>query len=315
MKTLRHLIPILFFSLASLAGAQCKGQCEHHQVKQKCDSTCTLTHGQTAQQTKAESVAMPTVQVDTIKVFSTKMNRDITTVVTVPKQYLDKDDNQRWPVLYLLHGAWGSYRDWPTKTHLDELATKYGMIIVCPDGQDSWYWDSPERPNMQFETFISSELVAYIDKNYYTLTTRDQRAITGLSMGGQGALWNAWRHPDVFGSCGSMSGAVNITHFPDKWKVDTLIGKFAAHRKRWTDHAIVNLVNTIEPGQFNIIIDDGNSDIFIKENNELHQALQKKNIQHDFAIRPGGHSWTYWVNSLPYHLEFFAKAFAAGKAQ
>ena len=262
----------------------------------------------------AQAGLLPSVvsraQADTVQVFAAKMNRPITTVVIVPEQYY-ADAGSRWPVLYLLHGAWGSYRDWPTKARLDKMATQYGMMIVCPDGQDSWYWDSPVQPDFQFETFISKELVSYIDTHYRTRATRTQRAITGLSMGGQGALWNAWRHPDVFGACGSMSGGLDITKFPDKWRMNERIGNYADNQQRWTDFSLMSLLPNLKPGQQHIIIDDGDKDFFYEVNVTMHEELLKRGIDHDFIIRPGAHSWDYWLNAIDYHLLYFQKAFAA----
>lgn len=248
-------------------------------------------------------------QGDTIEVKSDKMNRNIKCTVIVPEQYFDLDlQDEQYPVLYLLHGAWGSYRDWPTKANLDDLASDYSVIIVCPDGQDSWYLDSPIDPSFQFETFISKELVRHIDMNYRTLRSPGYRAITGLSMGGHGALWVGLQHPEVFGSCGSMSGGVDITKFPNKWKIDQRLGKYEDNKQAWADHAVINIVDKIKPGQ-NIIIDDGSEDFFYEVNLNLHKALLDRKIKHDFTIRPGGHTWDYWVNSLDYHMLFFAKAF------
>ena len=249
-------------------------------------------------------------QADTVKIASAKMSREITTVVIVPEQYFDPDlQDDQYPVLYLLHGASGSYRNWPQKADLDDIASEYSIIIVCPDGQDSWYYDSPIDPKFQFETFISKELVDYIDHHYRTIADRRMRAITGLSMGGHGALWNAWRHPDVFGSCGSMSGGVDIVPFTDRWHIKARLGAFEDNPEVWRAHSVINLVPTLKKGQ-NIIIDDGIDDIFIKQNIDLHEALLKQGIDHDFTVRPGNHSWDYWVNSLDYHVLFFSKAFA-----
>lgn len=251
-------------------------------------------------------------QADTVKIHSAKMNRPITTVVIMPEQYFDPDlQEEQFPVVYLLHGASGSYRDWPTKANLDAVATDYGLIIVCPDGQDSWYVDSPVDPRMQYETFISRELVEYIDSHYRTFDEPRFRAITGLSMGGHGALWNAWRHPDVFGACGAMSGGVDITQFPDRWQIDKRLGKYAGNEARWREHSVVSLVPTLKNKQQQIIIDDGVDDVFYKVNCQLHDALLERHIDHDFTIRPGNHSWSYWLNSLDYHMLFFSKAFAA----
>ena len=258
------------------------------------------------------------LQADTVEVMSEAMGRSIKNVVIVPMEYIYFNDAQatRYPVLYLLHGAYGCYSDWSKKTDLNLLANEFGVIIVCPDGQDSWYFDSPIDPTMQFETYVSKELVEYIDSHYRTYADRYMRAITGLSMGGHGALFLAWRHPDVFWSCGSMSGNMDITQFPDSWHIKDRLGEQAANPQLWRDHAVCNQVDrlknsTLTPAQ-NIIIDDGLNDIFIKNNIALHEQLVAAGIDHDFTVRPGRHSWDYWVNSLDYHMVFFKKAFDRG---
>lgn len=253
-------------------------------------------------------------QADTIEVMSAKMGRGIKNVVVVPRQYDAGPQDERYPVLYLLHGAGGDYSNWPQKANLEDKATQFGVIIVCPDGQDSWYFDSPIDAKMQFETYLSQELIAYIDSHYRTFAVPAMRAITGLSMGGHGALWLALRHPEVYGSCGSMSGGVDITHFPHKWKLDQRLGQWESNGARWAQHSVMSLVPHAKPGQ-NIIIDDGVDDIFYAENCALHDALLKAGIPHDFTIRPGNHSWSYWLNSLDYHLLFFSKAFAQSSLQ
>jgi S-formylglutathione hydrolase FrmB len=267
--------------------------------------------------TSASQESQALALADTIEVMSQAMGRTIKNVVIVPTQYFAENSQEtRYPVLYLLHGAYGCYSDWSKKTDLHRLADEYNVIIVCPDGQDSWYFDSPIDPKMQFETYVSKELVAYIDSHYRTHANRFMRAITGLSMGGHGSLFLAWRHPDVFWSCGSMSGNMDITQYPDKWHIKDRLGELADNPQRWSDHAICNLVELLkacplEPAQ-NIIIDDGLNDIFIQNNIALHEQLVEAGIDHDFTVRPGRHSWDYWINSLDFHMVFFSKAFARG---
>ena len=264
---------------------------------------------------KGSAAEQTTLTADTIEVMSQAMGRNIKNVITLPNAYFTQD-NAQFPVLYLLHGAFGCYSDWSKKANLHSLADRYGVIIVCPDGQDSWYFDSPIDPTMQFETYVSKELVEYIDSHYRTYANRYMRAITGLSMGGHGALFLAWRHPDVFWSCGSMSGNMDITPYPDKWHIKDRLGEQAGNEQRWRDHAVCNLVDQLkncplQPAQ-NIIIDDGLNDIFIQNNIALHEKLIEAGIDHDFTVRPGRHSWDYWVNSLDYHMMFFFKAFVRG---
>ena len=265
--------------------------------------------------TAQPAVTTPPTQGDTIEVMSQAMGRTIKNTVIVPAEYFDSTQ-ATYPVLYLLHGAQGCYNDWPRRANLDELTNQHRIIIVCPDGQDSWYFDSPVDPKMQFETYVSKELVEYIDSHYRTRPNRYMRAITGLSMGGHGALFLAFRHPDVFWSCGSMSGCMDITQYPDSWHIKDRLGNRDDNLQRWRDHAVCNLVDQVKdsplkPAQ-NIIFDDGLNDIFIKNNIALHEQLVEKGIDHDFTVRPGRHSWDYWVNSLDYHLLFFDKAFARG---
>ena len=250
-----------------------------------------------------------------VNVHSAKMNRNIANTVVVPDQYFDPEyQEEQFPVLYLLHGYDGDYRNWADKTSLEAVASTYSMIIVCPDGQDSWYVDSPIDPKMQFETYVYKELVTYIDDHFRTIPDPKFRAITGLSMGGHGALTLAFKHPDVFGSCGSMSGCVDITQCADKWKIAQRLGDYAQNKAAWESRSALLMVPNLEPG-LNIIIDDGTGDVFYKMNLQMHEALLQKNIPHDFTIRPGAHTWDYWVNSLDYHALFFAKCFDRALAE
>ena len=279
-------------------------------------SACAHTTPGNQVATEAENSECAIHPADTIEVMSQAMGRTIKNVVTLPKTYYCNNQNARFPAVYLLHGAEGCYSDWSKKADLHRLADQYNVIIVCPDGQDSWYFDSPIDPKMQFETYVSKELVEYIDSHYRTYANRYMRAITGLSMGGHGALFLAFRHPDVFWSCGSMSGNMDITQFTDRWHIKARLGDYESHPQSWHDHAVCNQLDKVkncplQPAQ-NITIDNGLNDMFIKNNIALHEQMVEMGIDHDFTVRPGRHSWSYWVNSLDYHLLFFHNAFVRG---
>lgn len=224
-------------------------------------------------------------------------------------------DSKRCPTVYLLNGYQGNHTSWlgTTQPLLPALADKYSMIMVMPDGRDSWYWDSPAVPEMKMESFIVKQLVPTIDAKYPTIASPDQRAITGLSMGGQGALWLAMNHPGVFGSVGSTSGGVDITKFPKSWKMDKWLGAMDANKEEWNSRAIVNRAKKLKPGQINIIFDCGKDDFFAAVNDSLHQRLLDLGIPHDYISRPGKHSHPYWRNAILYHLLFFNQAFRNSK--
>lgn len=151
--------------------------------------------------------AVEAAKVDSIQVKSAGMNKEVKVVVVAPEQAAARP----CPVIYLLHGYSDNQNGWiEIKPDLPQIADEKGIIFVCPDGKNSWYWNSPMQADVRYEDFISKELVSYIDSHYSTIANRDGRAITGLSMGGHGALWNAIRHSDVFGAAGSTSGGLDI---------------------------------------------------------------------------------------------------------
>ncbi len=256
-------------------------------------------------------------QVDTVAVKSQAMARDIKNVVIVPADYSDPEmQEEQYAVLYLLHGYSGAYDNWiKKKPELQDLASEYSVIIVCPDGQDSWYLDSPIDPKMQFETYITKELVSFIDNKYRTIADPKFRAITGLSMGGHGAMSLALKHPDIYWQCGSMSGGLNIVPFPLKWKIKDRLGKYEDNPELWKSHSVVGIAQELESTNQRIIFDCGVSDFMFDVNEQLHKVLLEKKIAHDYITRPGNHSWKYWCNSIDFQMLYFSKGFAEAAAQ
>lgn len=245
---------------------------------------------------------------DTIAIATTLLDSPEKVVVITP----DGGKDARFPTVYLLNGYSGTYRDWSTRTQprLGELADTYGMVMVMPDGRDSWYWDSPVDPKMQMESFMIKELVPYIDSHYPTRPEASQRAITGLSMGGHGALWLAARHPDVFRNAGSMSGGVDIRPFAERWKMSRRLGQsYSKNPALWDSHTVAGLIPQLKEAGLNITFDCGSDDFFAKVNEKFHRDLLAANIPHDYTSRPGNHSHSYWANSILYHLLFFNQAF------
>ena len=250
--------------------------------------------------------------VDTIQVYSPSMQKAIKTVVITPDNYTSASE---LPVVYLLHGYSGNYSNWVNKVKgVKNAADQYNMILVCPDGgYGSWYWDSPVDPTFKYETFVSSELIKAIDAKYKTIKDRKGRAITGLSMGGHGALFLSFRHQDIFGAAGSMSGGVDFRPFPQKWDIAKRLGSYAEQPERWEKNTVINMLNLLTINSLALIFDCGTEDFFFKVNENLHQQLLYRNIPHDYLTRPGVHNWDYWNNAVKYQLLFMSNYFNNAK--
>jgi S-formylglutathione hydrolase FrmB len=248
-------------------------------------------------------------KVDTVTVFSNSMQKEIKCVVITPKNY--KKSKDRFPVVYLLHGYSGNYAGWlKDAPQLAQKADELKMMIVCADGgYYSWYFDSPIDPKIKYETFVSKELVSYIDSNYKTIADKNKRAITGLSMGGHGALYLAVRNKEVFGLAGSMCGGVDIRPFPDKWQIKQVLGDITTNKENWDNYAVINQVSNLKNGELKLLIDCGLGDFFLEVNRNLHQKLMQLKIDHDYTERPGVHNGAYWGSAVDYQLLFFKKGF------
>ena len=248
-------------------------------------------------------------KVDTLKLHSEVMNRDIAVVVVTPTQTKANKD-MRFPVVYLLHGAYGNERSWlDIKPCLPQIADEKGLIFVSMAALNSWYFDSPVLKDFQYESFYTKTLVPYIDAHYRTVASRQGRAITGLSMGGHGALFLAMRHTDLFGACGSMSGGVDIRPFPLNWNIPDVLGEMASNKQSWDEHSVMGQLKRIKNGDLWITFDCGEADFFLEVNKDLHKRLLGLGIDHDFTTRPGGHTSEYWGNSIDYHILFVEKYF------
>jgi len=250
---------------------------------------------------------------DTIQVFSPSMNKSIKTCVITPDDY--KKSNKKFPVVYLLHGYSGNYGSWAKDfKDLARQVDQYGFIVIGVDGNfSSWYFDSPIDPTFKYETYVIKELVPFVDKNYKTIASREGRAISGLSMGGHGALYLSFKHQDVFGAAGSMSGGVDIRPFPENWDIKKRLGTLTEFPENWEKNTVTNMLELVKDNKLKMIIDCGVDDFFMDVNRELHNKMLTLKINHDYIERPGKHNIEYWENSLKFQLLFFDNFFKENK--
>ncbi|MFC7668636.1 alpha/beta hydrolase [Hymenobacter humi] len=260
-------------------------------------------------------------RVDTVAIASAAMKKTYRAAVVLPASYA-KNKKASYPVLYLLHGAYGHFSDWltqtPNKQLVQSLADQHNLIIVMPEGETfSFYLDSPVNPTSQFETYLTKEVISAIDGSYRTIRDRKGRIITGLSMGGHGALYLSARHPDLYSAAGSMSGALDLMTINRKlspadaaqraklWA--PILGSEIENPAVFASNSVVNLVDQMHRNGLPLIIDCGVDDGLIDINREVHRRLVYNHTPHDYTERPGAHTWEYWQNALPYRCCFSSR--------
>ncbi len=234
----------------------------------------------------------------------------------------DYETSQRsYPVLYLLHGYTDNQTGWVQFgeiMHIADAAIKSGkatsMIIVMPDadtGIPGYVNDA--KGEWRYEDFFFQEFIPYIEKTYRIRSDKHYRAVAGLSMGGGGSFYFALHHPELFSSACPLSAATDaaildsLTNFS---YTKGITGK--AKEDYYKNYDVVNLIENMPDDQKNAVrwyIDCGEDDFLIEGNSLVHLAIHKKGLTHEYRMREGVHSWTYWRQSLPEVLEFVSMAF------
>lgn len=236
----------------------------------------------------------------------------------------DYDSSQRsYPVLYLLHGATDDHTGWVQFGEVRRIAdeaikngTATPMIIVMPDADTErmGYFNSIDG-NWRYEDFFFEEFMPYVEKTYRIKGTKRYRAVAGLSMGGGGTFMYAMRHPELFSSACPLSayvGALNL---------DGMRRWMSEEEKQLSDetlegyrqnHNALELMKQRTKEELNSVrwfIDCGDDDFLYEGNSLIHIAMTKKEVKHEYRVRDGAHSWTYWRASLAVVLEFVSDAF------
>lgn len=275
-------------------------------------------------------------------------------VVYLPANY-DRDPAKRYPVFYYLHGLGGNETNWSKGAQLQSVADGMTLdaIVVMPDGDNNFYVDSAmpvdydaclatgkgmfsQRQDRaatcvrasKYATYITRDLVAWVDASFATIPTREGRAIAGLSMGGFGALSLAMRNPTLYAAAASHSGVDSLLLAapfpyppgqPDKavlslaiWDQVPGIGPwvkqlFGAELATWQAVDPTTLATTLDPATAPALyLDCGTEDDFNLQHGAtyLHDLLAARDIEHAFYLGPGAHDMAFWRERLPHSLKF-----------
>jgi putative tributyrin esterase len=245
---------------------------------------------------------------------STLMRREMPYRVLLPSG--PAAGRESYPVLYLLHGLFGSCDNWLELTKIAEYADGRNIAIVMPEGGDGWYTDSASVESDRYESYFTSELAPKIERLFPVATERRKRGIAGLSMGGYGAFKFALKRPNAFIFAGAMSGAFEAPHRTEAapgfdWgilgpSVNRAFGAEGSPARR--DGDIFRLVNEIAEKASDLpyfYLDCGIEDGFLGINRRLAKLLKRKGIRYEYHENAGGHDWDYWDRQIERVLDVF----------
>ena len=248
----------------------------------------------------------PTVTMQDVTFRSASLEREITYRVILPKIL---PNAQRFPVVYLLHGGGGNFREWSNNSDVAALAER-GLILVMPEGESSYYTNSVDRPKDRFEDYIVKDLIADAEARFPIDRTR--RSIAAISMGGFGAIKLALKYPDVYSFVGALSPAIDVPSRPFSIKRigqyrdhASIFGAWGSQTRKDNDPFVLAL--KVDPARVPFMfITCGEQEGLFPSNQQFASVLAQRKFRFEFHAGSGGHDWDQWNRRLP---DMFASLF------
>ncbi len=234
-----------------------------------------------------------------VSFYSRSLERQISYRVFIPATVLSA---QKIPVVYLLHGGGGDFREWSNDSDVAQFAEKE-LILVMPEGESSYYTNSVDRPKDKFEDYIVGDLTADAEARFPADPTR--RAIVGVSMGGFGAIKLALKHPGLYRFVGALSPAIDVPSRPFSIKRisqyryhASIFGPWDGAMRKANDPFV--LARQVDPDRIPfMVITCGTQEGLLPSNRQFATLLAERHFRFDFSPRPGGHNWNQWNERVP----------------
>jgi S-formylglutathione hydrolase FrmB len=243
----------------------------------------------------------PNVALRDITFHSEALNRDMQYRVVLPRSVAP---GQRLPVVYVLHGGGGGFKEWTNNSDVARFAES-GLILVMPEGDSSYYTNAVDPPQDRYEDYILGDLIRDVESKFPVAAGRSKRAIIGISMGGFGAVKLALHHPDLFGFVGGMSSAIDVPRREFSLKrlqqsrhYSSIFGSAGSQTRRYNDPFV--LVRTANPDDAPYsFLTCGEQEGLLPANREFAALLAARHFRFEFQTVHGGHDWNQWNAWLP----------------
>jgi enterochelin esterase family protein len=237
----------------------------------------------------------------------------------------DAQPNKKFPALYFLHGLGGDHTflitsgAWNIIENLQEEKKIGEFVVIAPRANTSFYINS-KSGHTQYEDFFVRDLIPQMEKRFRLLSARSARAITGVSMGGYGALRFAFKYPQMFASVSAHMPALmeQLPHASGDMALNVFIGSAFGQpvdEAFWKANTPFIFARTANPRGLKIYFDCGDHDDygFDAGSREMDKLLTARHIPHTFHIYPGRHDAVFVAQHLPESLEFDSTALGLSK--
>lgn len=212
-----------------------------------------------------------------------------------------------WSVFYLLHGLSDDHTIWQRRTSIERYVAGLPLVVVMPDGGRGWYTNAAQ--GFAYEDDLLKDIIGLVDRTFPVKAERSGRAIGGLSMGGYGAVKLGLKHPEMFASVNSHSGAMSLTLDPKRSKelkpeFERIFGK----TPEGGPEDPFAIVERIDHGRMPaLLIDCGTEDFLLDQNRAFHRHLESLHIPHEYHEFPGDHEWGYWDKHVQEAIAFHTR--------
>ena len=211
---------------------------------------------------------------------------------------------EKLPVVYLLHGGGGNFRDWSNDSDVAHYAAQ-GLILVMPEGDSSYFMNAAGKPEDRYEDYLVRDLVSDVEARFHTATGRENRAIVGVSMGGFAAVKLALTRPELFAFAGALSPAIDVPSRKfslkriEQWsRFRAIFGPSGSKLRQSSDPFF--LVGSVNPAVTPYLyVTAGQQEALLEPNRRFAARIGQLHFSYEFHIRPGGHDWTEWNSQVP----------------
>jgi len=245
------------------------------------------------------------VRMQDVRFYSAALKRQMPYRVYLPANLAP---DKKLPVVYLLHGGNGDFRDWSNFSDVAQYAAfarSGGLILVMPEGAFSYYQNAALKPEDRYEDYLAIDLISDVENRFPAAEGQENRAIIGISMGGFAAIKLGLSRPQLFFFVGAFSPSIDVLHrrFNIKrvgeWlRIRSIFGPMGSNSRQSMDPFV--LVQSADPAVTPYIyLGAGEREPLLEPNRRFASRLQERHFGYEFHTKPGGHDWGEWDAQIP----------------